>query len=143
MVELGIMHTCEASWSCVRNLTCTAAGPLAFDVSWNKPNDLGAGPDQPYPLLSYHMIVQTTVGAPNATSQGSLEYAVAGDTKSFQVVNLVKGSSYFISLRARNDARSSPDEQDWGYGPWGVAISQCTSGAPLYGKLTLHLVTTI
>ena len=112
----------------VRNLTFTAAGPLAFNVSWNTPNDLGAGPDQLYPLLSYHMIVQTTVGAPNATLQGSLEYAIAGDRKSFQVVNLVKGSSYFISLRARNDARSSPDEQDWGYGPWGVAVAQCIDG---------------
>ena len=45
-------------------------------------------------------------------------FVVAADVLSYRISNLVKGNRYFVSIRARNDAQTAPDQQDGGFGAW-------------------------
>jgi len=105
-----------------RNASFTANGALAFNISWNPPHDLGAGPGTAYPLVGYQVSLMTSHSSGNRTFQ------ISGEDTTFGISNLIKGARYFVSVRARSGARSSPAEQDWGYGPSGEALAQCIDG---------------
>jgi len=105
-----------------RNASFTANGALAFNISWNPPHDLGAGPGTAYPLVGYQVSLMTSHSSGNRTFQ------ISGEDTTFGISNLIKGARYFVSVRARSGAISSPAEQDWGYGPSGEALAQCIDG---------------
>ena len=105
-----------------RNVSFIATGALAFNVSWNPPHDLGAGAGTVHPLMGYHVNLITSDGS------GNRSFQISGEDTEFRIDNLIKGVRYFASVRARSGARSSPAEQNWGYGPTVEAIAQCVDG---------------
>ena len=113
----------------LQNVRFRAAGPLAFNISWTVAADTGAGPGIVYPLDSYQIVVQMLAGIPNlADQEGAVSFDASGNATSFRVENLNKGSQYWVSIRGRNDAKETPLEQDWGYGPWSEALAECVDG---------------
>ena len=85
------------------DVTLIVSGPLQLRLTWEPPSDAGAGIGVPYPLSSY--IVQVFSGL------SSTEFRVSPSDFStnityFNGAKLIKGSIYYASVYAVNDAEN-------------------------------------
>jgi len=102
------------------NVRISYHAPLSFNLSWLPPSNFGAGAGILYPV-TYQYFASTSTTAPTASSSYT---TVAGGNQATHVVisGLIKGTTYFFAVRARNDAESNSNAPDGG-GSWSFISS--------------------
>ena len=84
-------------------------GPLAVALSWEKPEDRGAGRGVEYPLLSFEYGIFVDSGI----SQLLSSVVLPSTASSAAITGLEKGRVYYFSVRARNNAIDADGNSTW------------------------------
>ena len=111
-----------------RAVALRTVGPLTLNVSWQEPEDTGAGAGNTYPLLGYQVVVQVSGGQPDLQAATSQAQSVSRLTTSLVVPSLQRGAQYYAFVRARNNASDHPDKVEYGYGSWALGSVVCVDG---------------
>eukprot|EP00961_Rhodomonas_salina_P281903 3809524-Rhodomonas_salina.1 len=107
-----------------RNVELWVDGPLAMNMTWQVPRDLGAGILREYPLIEYQVALTISQATPDLTASSTIQQQVLPpDVFQFDFPGLIQGQEYYTFVRARNDAAENS-----GYGSWSEATGMCVDG---------------
>eukprot|EP00961_Rhodomonas_salina_P018114 243566-Rhodomonas_salina.1 len=115
------------------SVNLSVAGNLSLQLDWAAPLDLGLGAGQSYPLDSFQYSIYFQKNANQ--SAGDL-FSVSASSTELVLDRLVKGTTYYISVRAQNDAL-----QNGGYGDWyNHSAGDCSIAAVNAGPATCGIL---